>query len=120
MNLVPHREPPKLPATQSDLLALRRIKEKLSLNNRIEEIVKGLWEEPKYLLLIKAIYDEQAVEGSLGVDNVLVAELIRDYAKQHGITDVADAKLATIVKCHNTVLRRYGLDRKTRRNEVGG
>lgn len=111
---------PSLPATRADFLALRKIKEKLSINDRIDEIVRVVCEDKRYLQLIEAVYDEQAVEGSLAADNFLAASFIRDYAEANGFPEIAAAKLATIAKAHNVVLRRYELDRHARRRMVNG
>src|SRR6516165_3251082 len=101
-------EPPKLPDTVSDVLAHRKLKHRPTLN-----------EDDQFQSYLDAVYDEQAIEGSLAIDNAKAAELIRDKAKASG-NRVSHEKLATIVKSFNVVLRRYGFSRKERRNQVAG
>ena len=79
----------------------------------------SVWEEDQFQTYLDAVYDEQAVEGSLAIDNVKAAELIREKATAIG-NRVSQEKLATIVKSLNVVLRRYGFSRNERRNLVGG
>jgi hypothetical protein len=86
--------PPALPSTFVDLMAHRKWKFGVSLNDAVDEIHKALWEEEDYQRLLYATYDEHAVE-------------------------VAKEKLATISKALGVVLRRYGLSRKERKMQVG-
>jgi hypothetical protein len=98
----------------------RVIKGERTLNDLVEDIHRGLVSEPKYLALLRATYDAQAVEGSLSCDNTLAAMMIRDKAKAMEIDDVATEKLAVINMALGVVLRRYKASRKQRRNMVGG
>jgi hypothetical protein len=92
-----------------------------TINDLVEDIHTVLVDKsPEYVGYLDAVYDEQAVEGSLATDNTLAAMLIRDEAKKRNVPRVADAKLATIVKALNIVLRRYGVSRNERRNMVVG
>jgi hypothetical protein len=77
------------------------------------------WEDEQFQSYLDAVYDEQAVEGSLSIDNAKAAELLRDKAIKTG-SRVGQEKLATIVKSLNVVLRRYGFSRNERRNLVAG
>ena len=90
---------------------------KRNLNDRVEEIHRALVEDENYLRLLYAVHDKQAIEGSLAVDNMMAARMIRDKAKGAGDLDVAHEKLTTIVKALNVVLRRYNISRKQRRAE---
>jgi hypothetical protein len=92
-----------------------------TINDLVEDIHTALVDKNgDYLKYLDAVYDEQAQEGSLAADNTLAAMMIRDEAKKRNVPRVADAKLATIVKSLNVVLRRYGVSRTERRNMVGG
>lgn len=114
--------PPALPESVSDLVQLRKSEAKRTLNDQVEEIHLSLYDShDKYTEYLYAVYDEQAIEGSLAADNFKAAEIIREEAKKRGKVEVARQKLATIVKSLNIVLRRYnGCSRKERRNMIGG
>jgi len=113
-----------LPATVEDMLARRPLAANRTLNDYVDDIHKALWgaADEAYRELLDAVYDEDAVEGSLSIDNAKAAELIRDYAKDpaHPIPYVASKKLATIVKSLGVVLRRYKMSRKERAGQVAG
>ena len=68
----------------------------------------------KFNRYLQAVYDEQAVEGSLAADNIGAAIMIREKAIELGLP-LADEKWATISKSLGVVLRRYGLSRKERK-----
>jgi DNA replicative helicase MCM subunit Mcm2 (Cdc46/Mcm family) len=109
------------PRTQSQMLALRRIKARKSINDLFEDAYLVMIEtDDIYIRLLDAIYDSQAVEGSLSIDNVKAAERVRNYAIEHNIAALKDEKLATLVKVQGVVVRRYGMDRKHRRQTIGG
>jgi hypothetical protein len=116
-------EPPALPTTISDWK--RFIKTHRTINDEVESIHLQLFDDEeqgeRYGKLLYAVYDEQAVEGSLSCDNCLIAQMIRDTARatseSHPLTR---EKLATISKALGVVLRRYHQDRKERRNMVDG
>lgn len=86
----------------------------------VEDVHLALYEDDQYQSFLYAVYDEQAVEGSLAADNIMAAELIRDKAKKMDHGELAKEKLATIAKALGVVLRRYGFARKERRNMVRG
>jgi hypothetical protein len=111
--------PPKLPDTVSGALSHRRLKQRPTLNDEIESLMLSAWEDEQFQSYLDAVYDEQAVEGSLSIDNAKAAELLRDKAIKTG-SRVGQEKLATIVKSLNVVLRRYGFSRNERRNLVAG
>ena len=99
----------------------RHIKSERTLNDLVEDIHRALVNESeKYRSLLRATYDAHAVEGSLSMDNALVAMMIRDKAEKIGSTEVAGEKLAIINMALGVVLRRYHASRKQRRNTVGG
>lgn len=94
--------------------------EQPNLNDLVDEIHRQLTEnDPAYRRLLWAVYDEQAVEGSLATDNIMAAKMIRDRAKQID-SEIKDEKLHTIVMALGIVLRRYGQSRKERRLMVAG
>jgi hypothetical protein len=100
--------------------AMRKSKSVRTLNDAVEEIHLTLFNDEKYHAYHDAVYDEQAVEGSLSADNLMAAQLIRNYAMSKGRTEVAKEKLATISKALGVVLNRYNLGRRSRRNMLGG
>jgi hypothetical protein len=112
------RAAPPLPADIDDWT--RHIKTERTLNDLVEDIHRVLVEDERYRQLLRATYDAHAVEGSLSMDNALVAMMIREKAQQIGSTEVAAEKLAIINMALGVVLRRYKASRKQRRNTVHG
>ena len=109
-----------LPATVEDMLAQRRTMAGRTLNDYVEDLHIKLWSSPAYQQVLAAVYDEDAVEGSLAADNLMAAQMLRKQAQQDGVAQVSNRKLATIVKALNVVLRRYHLSRKERSMTIGG
>lgn len=112
--------PPKIPSTPDKFLKLRKLKAQRTLNDQIEDIHIALLDNPAYMAFLEAVYDEQAVEGSLAADNIMAASVIRDKAAKMDNGALRNQKLATIAKALGVVLRRYGVSRKERRNMIGG
>lgn len=112
--------PPALPRTTEGHLAHRKLKEQPSLHDIVEKVHITLVGDEKYLAFLNAVYDEQAIEGSLEADDHEAARMIRDKAQKLGISELSREKLATIRKSLGVVLRRYDFDRTTRRNTVRG
>lgn len=112
--------PPALPESSNEYLAFRKLKEDRDLNDLVEEIHLKLIDDQRYRRFRYAIYDEQAIEGSLAMDNAEAAQMVRDYAKKNSVTEVAEQKKATIAKILGVVERRYGQSRVERRNRLGG
>lgn len=103
----------------------RNIKIDRTLNDHVEDVHCSLLvsdeDGERYRSLLDAVYDEDAVEGSLSVDQTLAAQMIRSYASDQNSKHVLAAKkIATIAKSLNVVLRRYNASRTERRNTVGG
>jgi hypothetical protein len=99
----------------------RVIKSERSFNDLVEDVHRILVNESeRYRALLRATYDAHAVEGSLSMDNALVAMMIREKAEKIGSKDVSNEKLAIINLALQVVLRRYHASRKQRRNTVGG
>lgn len=113
--------PEPLPATQEEMLARKSMKA-MTLNDYVDQIHVVLFpQNAEYTKLLDAVYDEDAVEGALSIDNMLAAEMIREYAsKDNRVPYVAGKKLATIVKSLGVVLRRYHMSRKERSVSIGG
>jgi hypothetical protein len=110
-----------LPSTREELLARKTMTSRLTLNDYVDQIHIVLWEKgTPYYKLLDAVYDEDAVEGSLAIDNSKAAEMIRAYAEENKIPEVATKKLATLVKALNVVLRRYHMTRQERAVSIGG
>ena len=109
--------PPSLPRVATEWV--RKVKLDRTLNDEVESVHSRLCEDEAYVRLLDAVYDEQAVEGSLAADNTLAAMKIRDLARKIS-SPVANEKLATISKAMSVVLRRYGLSRKERRYQIDG
>jgi hypothetical protein len=113
------REAPPLPDNIEKWT--RHTKVERTLNDLIEDIHRVLVnEDPQYRAYLRAVYDAHAVEGSLAADNILAAMIIRNRAKEIGVTEVANEKLAIINLALGVVLRRYHASRKQRRNMIDG
>ena len=113
--------PPDLPATAAAFAACRKSKAGRTFNDRIEDHMLAMVNggNPDFLALLNAVQNEDAVEGSITADNFMAAKMIRDHASEHGDSVVAEANLTRIVRAEGVALRRYGLDRTTRRKSVG-
>jgi hypothetical protein len=99
----------------------RKIKSARMLNDYVEDVHRMLWDDSKeYRDFLEAVWDSDAVEGSLAIDNVMAAEMIREKAKEIDGNPVGTKKLDTIVKSLGVILRRYENSRKERRNTVQG
>ena len=115
--------PDPLPARLEDWK--RNIKIDRTLNDYVEDAHCALLtsdeDGERYRALLDAVYDEDAVEGSLSVDNALAAQMIRNHATDQNPKHLlASKKIATISKSLGVVLRRYNYSRAERRNTVGG
>jgi hypothetical protein len=115
--------PPPLPEKIEEWQ--RFLKQERTLNDLVEDIHRILVADeedgPAYRALLRAVYDEQAKEGSLSADNIFAAIMIRDKAKAlDAVHELADQKAATISKALNIVMRRYHSSRKERRYMLEG
>jgi hypothetical protein len=118
-NALQHR--PFLPVPTERSNWIRKTDFKRTINDMVEDLHLELVEtSDEYRGFLDAVWDEQAIEGSLAADNTMAAQLIRAEAVRRNVPQIATAKLATIVKALNIVLRRYGVSRNDRRNMVGG
>lgn len=120
-----HMTPPPLPTNPADWI--KKIQHKKSLNDMVDEAFdrllnnKDMVKRERFISYLEAVWDEQAIEGSLAADNLEAAAMIRQEAADNGPADLAKEKKATIVKAMNVILRRFdGLSRVERRNMVQG
>jgi hypothetical protein len=102
------------------LLASRKLKARRTINDLVEDQVVKLWEDKTFSRYVDGVYDSMTVEGSMDIDDVMAAQMIRDAAKKSGSDELAEQKLDTMVHAMRVVLRRYGQGRKERREMMGG
>lgn len=117
--------PPPLPATQQELLSGKLLKVGRNLNDEVDDVHVTLWAKPEYRALHDAVYDEEAIEGSLMADNLEAAGMMRAFVTgtdAHAVRypRIAKAKKATIAKALGYVTKRYGQNRNQRRKMVHG
>jgi hypothetical protein len=109
------RVPPPLPETRAALLAQYKLKRKRSINDLVEEVIVELWDKNEdFMKYIDACWDSQAIEGSLEDDDMMAAQIIRNYAKENNHPEVAMQKIRTIRLSMKVGLRRFDVDRPTR------
>src|SRR5262245_20440917 len=120
-----HQRPPlqarptPLPATIDDWE--RKIKHGLTLNDHVEAVHLQLWDDsPEYRAFLEAVWDSDAVEGSLACDNHEAARLLREKAKTIDGNPAGRKNIDTLKKSLGVVLNRYGNSRKDRRHTVHG
>jgi hypothetical protein len=102
------------------MLAQRKPMVGRTLNDYVEDIHVKLWPNATYQKLLEAVYDEDAVEGSLAADNLEAAGMIRAMALKDEILQVSGRKKVTISKALGVVLRRYHMSRNERAVTLGG
>jgi hypothetical protein len=116
--------PPALPVNLAALIEQRKRPLVRSLNDDVEQAHLALWDHPnygeRYRSLTLALWNPQAVEGATIIDDHEAARLIRDYAKENNLVGIGRCNLQSIHLSLGVVKRRYRLDRKYRRNLVGG
>lgn len=122
-NLRPTTVP--LPATSAEWQ--RITKPTRTINDEVEDIHLALWDHPdqethdRYHVLLDAVWDDETVEGSQSCDNHEAAKMIREEAQAKSPNHpLARKNISTLKKAHQVVLRRFGMDRPTRRNMVHG
>jgi hypothetical protein len=101
------------------MLEQRKGDQNKTLNDMVEDIHVRLYDKQDYRDLLNAVWDSEAVEGSCSADNYSAANLIREEAKRR-TSGVMHKNLTTITRSLGVVLRRFNLDRKTRRHMVDG
>ena len=113
------RVPPPLPETRANLLAQYRLKRKRSINDLVEEIIIKLWDsDGDFMRYLDAVWNEQAVEGSIDEDDTMAAQIIRNFAKKENNSAVSEQNLRTIKLAMRVGLRRVGVDRPTREEQA--
>ena len=109
------RVPPPLPDTRAALLSQYKLKRKRSINDLVEEVIVKLWDKNQdFMKYVDAIYDSQAVEGSLVEDDTMAAMIIREVAKKDKHEEVGAQNLHTIKLAMRVCLRRFDVDRDFR------
>lgn len=93
---------------------VRTMRTRPTINDMVEHYHLQLLANEAYTRLFDAIYNEQAVEGSLVSDDHEAARMVRDSALRDD-SPLGREKLATIVKALRVVLRRYEMARNQRR-----
>lgn len=107
-------QPPALPETRTDLMAHYKLKRKRSINDLVEEIVVKIWENEEFQKLVSAIYDSDAVHGSMGDDDTMAALMIKGIAEKDQHVEVASKNLHTIKLAMRVALRRFDQGRGNR------
>lgn len=123
-------KPPALPLTKKAMLEQRKRPIISSINDEMDTVHLSLMDEgdandktslaAKYIKLLDAVYNSQAVEGSLTGDDYAAAWMIREYARDNKYPLLMEAKLDTIVHALRVVMNRYNIGRKYRRHMVSG
>lgn len=100
-----------LPTTVADLEAQRKVKRTYTLADEIESVLLVLFEDPEFHALLEC---EPSVNGSVFVDDVCAAQMI----KAQGINDkkpqIRTANLAEICTKMRVALRRFDASRSQR------
>lgn len=105
----------RLPAHSSDLR--RKNLAHRTINDEVESLFLPLYESNSdFRELLEAVYDSEAVEGSLRADDYDAATVLRNQAPAG--SRVAQANKETIRRALNVVLRRYNISRNERRGTV--
>ncbi len=110
--------PPALPADINDWT--RHLKKKRTLPDLVEDVHRALVEDDRYRALLRAGWNNQAVEGSISADDIMAALMIREKAKTMEGSEVAQANLATIRYALCIVRNRYHASRRHQRAAVNG
>lgn len=104
-----------LPKTVSALMDQQKNKTLKTLHDQVTVIYLSLYETKEFQELLEAVYNEQSVEGTMAIDDVEAARMLRDYAESEGNGYVARQKLGTLVRSLRVVMRRYRVGREERR-----
>lgn len=112
--------PPPVPATREEMRAGRKVQVQ-DINNEVDVLHDQKWDDEDYRQLFNAVYNEDAVEGSLIADDFAAATMIRDYARELDKDHFLARKgTAAIAKALRVVMKRCGLSRKERAAMVQG
>ena len=85
------------------------------LTKQVENIHHLLRDDAQYRRCLEAVYDSQAVEGALELDDLMAARMLRQKALLVG-NPIGGEKLEAIVEALNTMLYLDGESRWQRRN----
>jgi hypothetical protein len=83
-------------STRSELLAIERQTHKKTIIDHVQEIHELLIEDQEYQKYLKAIFNSQAVEGSVRDDRAVAAQMIRAKAREVGKVELLSENLASI------------------------
>lgn len=108
---------PPIPQSRTELLAGKKTVLP-NLNTEVDIIHLILYDDPEYRKFFIAIYNQQAIEGHIKLDDGEAAGMIRDHAKEIGNDFVAQQTKNSIIKALHVVAKRYGIDRKSRRELI--
>ena len=112
---VSQRRSSRLPVHTSDLH--RKSLAHRTINDEVESLFLPLYEtDAKFRDLLEAVYDSEAVEGSLRADDYDAVTLLRDSAPDGSRVRLSNKE--TLRRALNVVLRRYSISRNDRRGSV--
>ena len=113
--------PPALPTTAADFLTHRKSKAGLSNIDRAEALLLAIVNggNDMFQKYIEAVYDQQSVEGSIKIDHTVASQIMRQHAIETGDTIFGALNLKEVGHNLNAALKRFSLDRTTRRKSVG-
>lgn len=88
-------------------------RKKTSLVDDISDIFKMMWDEDvdDFRSLASSTDLEDAVEGSVTIDKILLARLVKQAAGER--SRVGSAKVGDIARVMHYAAKRYGVDRKS-------
>jgi hypothetical protein len=99
-----------LPASRTELLARRKVKSAPALNDEVERIfAELLYENADYNRLVASTGRDDSVEGSVDIDQIEAARIMRDYARENHLTIVSNQSLTKLRHALRVVLGRYEL-----------
>ena len=110
---------PALPDTRAGLLATRRMVRQPSLIDRVEEYHALLWDSPEYREFHQAVFDEDAVEGDLDLDDAAAAQMIRTLAREQKDTYVGTKTTKAIRTALRWAVKRFENGSREERREAG-
>lgn len=88
-----------------------------TINDEVEVYFLPLYEENEdFRGLLEAVYDSEAVEGSMRADDYDAATMLRQSAPEG--SRVAQANKETLRRALGVVLRRYNISRNERRGSI--
>jgi hypothetical protein len=112
-----------LPKDRATMVAQRLVAADRTLNDYVDDLHVELFEEgTEYYSCLEAVFNSQAVNGSIGADDFRAAQIIKALAEEKGpaATQVSKQNIETIKRSLHVVWRRYNISRKQRRTTVHG